>query len=92
VRIPIIRVPEVAGSLQVVPFLDFGTGWNVENDLREPPDPDVLVGTGFGLLWQMGNEFTARFDWGIPLVHVDSEKNTWQENGLYFLVEYNIRF
>lgn len=84
-RLPIAQVPEVQGSLQIAPFIDFGIGWNTN---RNSPDPNTLVGVGFGLIWQMGDKFTARLDWGIPLVEIDSRDRTWQENGVYFRVDY----
>ena len=33
--------------------------------------------------------FTARLDYGIPLISVSSTDRTWQENGIYFSVFYN---
>ena len=88
VRVPILRVPEVEGTLQISPFIDFGTGWNVDGDNL---DPSTLAGLGFGLLWQMGEKFNARLDWGIPLIDVDysdAGSRTLQQDGLYFQVEY----
>ncbi|WP_334977835.1 ShlB/FhaC/HecB family hemolysin secretion/activation protein [Nostoc sp.] len=84
-RLPIARFPELQGTLQVAPFIDFGTVWNTD---RENPNPNTLVGSGLGLLWQMGDKFTARLDWGIPLINIDNSKRTWQENGVYFQMEY----
>ncbi|MFN6540112.1 MAG: ShlB/FhaC/HecB family hemolysin secretion/activation protein [Nostoc sp. EkiNYC01] len=84
-RLPIARFPELRGTLQVAPFIDFGTVWNTG---RENPDPNTLVGSGLGLLWQMGDRFTARLDWGVPLINIDNSKRTWQENGVYFQMEY----
>ncbi|WP_334708973.1 ShlB/FhaC/HecB family hemolysin secretion/activation protein [Nostoc sp.] len=84
-RLPVARFPELQGTLQVAPFIDFGTVWNTG---RENPNPNTLVGSGLGLLWQMGDKFTARLDWGIPLINIDNSKRTWQENGLYFQMEY----
>jgi hemolysin activation/secretion protein len=49
----------------------------------------MLAAVGLGLQWRGGDRFTARVDWGIPLVSVDSEARTWQENGVYFSVIYN---
>jgi hemolysin activation/secretion protein len=46
------------------------------------------VGAGVGLLWQH-NDFSARLDWGIPLIDVEGEKKTWQENGIYFSIIYS---
>ncbi|MEH2054155.1 ShlB/FhaC/HecB family hemolysin secretion/activation protein [Nostoc sp.] len=84
-RLPVARFPELQGTLQVAPFIDFGTVWNTD---RENPNTNTLVGSGLGLLWQMGDKFTARLDWGIPLINIDSSKRTWQENGVYFQMEY----
>jgi hemolysin activation/secretion protein len=41
------------------------------------------VGTGLGLLWTEKDIWTARLDWGIPLVGEQSG-TTWQESGIYF--------
>lgn len=89
-RLPILRVPEAQGILQIVPFLDLGIGWNA-GDFPNP-NPNTLVGTGLGLLWQMGDNFSARFDWGIPLVPIPSalERNSWNANGLYFSINWNL--
>jgi hemolysin activation/secretion protein len=87
-RFPIWRVDEVNGLLQVAPFIDLGTVWNVE---RDDPDPSTLVGIGVGLLWQQ-DHLRARLDWGIPLVSVDgSEDDTWQESGVYFSIQFGLR-
>lgn len=85
VRVPIVRVPQIQGLLQVVPFVDVGTGWNSGGT---NPDPTTLVGAGLGLLWRQGDDLSLRVDWGIPLVSVESSDRTWQENGLYFSVIY----
>ncbi|KYC38052.1 hemolysin activation/secretion protein [Scytonema hofmannii PCC 7110] len=84
-RLPILRVPEVEGTLQLTPFIDFGTGWNTNGGT---PDPNTLLGVGFGLLWEMGDNFAARVDWGIPLIDINSKDRTLQENGVYFRLEY----
>ncbi|MBW4562467.1 MAG: ShlB/FhaC/HecB family hemolysin secretion/activation protein [Mojavia pulchra JT2-VF2] len=87
VQIPILRLPQIDSILQVAPFFDFGVAWNSSG--RENPDPNTLASVGLGLRWTQGDRFTARLDWGIPLVSVESRGNTWQENGLYFSVIYN---
>ncbi|QLE55949.1 ShlB/FhaC/HecB family hemolysin secretion/activation protein [Nostoc sp. TCL26-01] len=86
VQIPILRVPQFNGLLQATPFVDFGIAWNNSGD---NPDPNALAAVGLGLRWTQGDRFSARLDWGIPLVSVDSEARTWQENGLYFSILYN---
>lgn len=87
IRLPIVRSGN--GLLQVAPFIDLGTGWNRNG---ENPDPGTLVGAGLGLLWRQGNDFSARIDFGFPLVSVSGEKRTLQENGIYFSVRYSPSF
>lgn len=86
VRFPVLRVPQWQAVLQVVPFVNYGIGWNTNVDT---PDPNDLASIGVGLLWRQRNDLTIRLDWGIPLTDVDGEKRTWQENGVYFSVQYN---
>ncbi|MBD2356049.1 ShlB/FhaC/HecB family hemolysin secretion/activation protein [Tolypothrix sp. FACHB-123] len=87
VQVPILRLPKMNSVLQIIPFVDFGVAWNSSN--RDNPDPNTLASVGLGLRWTQGDRFTARLDWGIPLVSVESRDNTWQENGLYFSLIYN---
>ncbi len=87
IQLPIVRVFQGTGVIQLIPFIDAGIGWN--NSGRANPDPSTLASLGFGLQWQQSNNFTARLDWGIPLVSVDSRSRTWQENGLYFSLRWN---
>jgi hemolysin activation/secretion protein len=84
-RLPILRAP-MGGVLQLTPFIDIGKGWNYNGN---NPSPSMLVGTGLGLLWKQGNNFSARLDWGIPLKSVEGERRSLQENGLYFSLNYS---
>ncbi len=84
VRLPILRLGRSEGVLQVAPFIDVGTTWNV----KTPRNPSSLASVGLGLIWQH-DRFTARLDYGIPIISVSSTARTWQENGLYFSVFYN---
>lgn len=86
-RFPVVRIPEWRTVIQLNPFVDFGTGWNGGNS-REP-ETDTLLSVGLGLQLINANNFSARLDWGIPLIEIDSEERTWQENGVHFSVEYN---
>jgi hemolysin activation/secretion protein len=87
VRLPILRLPESKSVLHLVPFVDYGVGWN--RSARPTPDPNSLLSVGLGLRWQSGNNFTARLDWGIPLIEDDASDRTWQENGFHFSVQFN---
>jgi len=86
VQLPVLRVFRGKGVIQVVPFVDWGMVWNSSGQAN--PTPNSLASVGLGLQWQQG-DFTARLDWGIPLVSVDSQYGTGQESGLYFSVQYN---
>ncbi|NUN66424.1 ShlB/FhaC/HecB family hemolysin secretion/activation protein [Pseudanabaena biceps] len=86
-RIPILRIPEVSGLLQIVPFFDFGTAWN--HQTNNNPDPSTLASVGLGLRLQMSDRLTMRLDLGIPLSRNNIEKKTWQENGIYFSIVAN---
>ncbi|MBE7384625.1 MAG: ShlB/FhaC/HecB family hemolysin secretion/activation protein [Leptolyngbya sp. SIO1E4] len=81
VRLPIWREPENNILLRLAPFIDVGYGWNNGGDT---PDPDMLLGIGTGLILDIDDGLTARFDWGIPLISVDADRDTLQERGLYF--------
>ena len=86
VRLPIFKVQEVDGLLQIVPFLDMGIGWNSNGD--EDPEDQTFIGLGLGLRWAMGDDFLARLEYGIPIINVDDNDETLQENGLYFSINY----
>ena len=70
------------GSLSIIPFFDFGVGWNDNSDNN--PEGNTLIGLGLGLQWQTGDRFNARLDYGIPLTDVENNDNTLQEDGILF--------
>lgn len=74
-RVPILRVPDVKGILQVTPFVDFGVGWNQPN----ADSSTALLSVGAGLLWQMGDRFSARLDYGFPLTNGDRNDTTGED-------------
>ncbi len=81
-RIPVTSNPN---TLQLTPFIEFGTGWN--ND--EPnPENETIASLGLGLRWLIGNALSVRLDYGIPLVDVDNDADSLQENGLHFSLRY----
>ncbi|MBD2570736.1 ShlB/FhaC/HecB family hemolysin secretion/activation protein [Anabaena lutea FACHB-196] len=86
-RLPILRIPEVKGILQVAPFLDFGVGWNYSGE-KANSQSNSLLGTGLGLIWQMSDRLNARLDYGIPLIDVKASDETLQDQGLYFTINY----
>lgn len=88
VWMPVARVPEpeIDGILYIVPFVDAGTVW--DNGDASTFDPNTLASTGLGLRWQQ-RHLDVRVDWAIPLVNVDDQGDSLQENGIYFSVRLN---
>ncbi|NER00621.1 MAG: ShlB/FhaC/HecB family hemolysin secretion/activation protein, partial [Cyanothece sp. SIO2G6] len=85
-RIPVLRVARVDGVLQVAPFIEIGQGWNPKE--ADPPS-NTLASTGLGLLWRMGDGFSSRLDWGIPLLGETSEGSSLQEDGFHFSIQFS---
>ena len=85
-RIPILRFDQIDGLVQIAPFFDIGTLWN-SDDLEVTNA--TLPGVGVGLNFAMGTNFNARLDWGIPLTSIEGEKNSLQEDGIYFSINSN---
>ncbi len=81
-RVPLISTRPTDGWLQVCPFVDVGSGWNVEGD---DPDPQTILGTGLGLRWDLREEVYARLYWGYAWEDVP-EPSDWdlQDEGIHF--------
>lgn len=82
-RFPVLHKFDNNILLQIALFIDFGYSWN---DNRDNPDTNTLPGSGMRLLLNINSDLTARFDWGILLISVDFDRDTLQENGLYFSI------
>ncbi len=83
-RVPVIRIPEWESLVQITPFVDIGHGWNTGD--RADPDPQTLASVGIGALWQISDRFTARLDYGIPLINGDDSGDSLQESGVLFSI------
>jgi hemolysin activation/secretion protein len=86
VRIPVLRLKKIDGVVQLTPFVDLGTIWNSD---ETQISQDFLASLGIGLNFSTGNAFNARVDWGIPLVNIDTQGNSLQEDGVYFSLGWN---
>ncbi|EAZ88727.1 Surface antigen variable number [Crocosphaera chwakensis CCY0110] len=86
IRLPVLRIEEYDTLVQLIPFVDYGSGWNLK---RPTVHPATLASVGLGVLWQQGDIFSARLDWGIPLTPNNRIDNTWQEHGLHFSLIFN---
>ena len=84
-RIPVLRAFNEEGVLQVVPFIDFGTGWNNEPG-RFFEDSDTVLSTGLGLRWRWSDYLSARVDFGIPLISVGDIRSGFEDQEVFFSV------
>ncbi len=85
-RIPVIRFGNTNSVLQLAPFVDLGAVWNSDDTQISN---DFLAAVGIGLNFTTGDGFNARLDWGIPLIDVDSQGDSLQENGVTFSLNWN---
>lgn len=84
IRATVLRISDWNTTVQLSPFLDFGKVWNTDNVRL---DKNTLLSAGIGLRLQVSDVFTARLDWGIPLVDLETEGDSLQEDGVYFSLE-----
>jgi len=91
IRATLARFPTFDGSLQLIPFVDFGTVWNEDRSVFAL-NTTTLASVGLGLSFNIGDSFTARIDWGQPLIDLNTAGNSLQENGVYFQLEYKRQF
>lgn len=83
-RNTIARIPKWNTSLELIPFVDLGRIWNSDNVQLEK---NTLSSLGLGLQLLVGDNFTARIDWGIPLTNIESKGDSLQEQGVHFFLD-----
>jgi hemolysin activation/secretion protein len=81
-RLPYLADSDVAGTVQIVPFYDYGRVWNVN---RPTPFPQQISGVGAGVRWYLGSGITAEFYYAKALRHVPVGTSI-EDRGLYFRV------
>jgi hemolysin activation/secretion protein len=80
--VPYLAKTDDAGTIQIVPFYDYGRGWNID---RPTPYPPSISGVGAGLRWLIGSGVTAEFYYAKALRNV-SVGNSLEDKGIYFRV------
>ncbi|MGK7957061.1 MAG: ShlB/FhaC/HecB family hemolysin secretion/activation protein [Crocosphaera sp.] len=84
-RFPVYRLPQDRFVVQLVPFLNYGQGWN-SGDTPDPPINE-LASVGIGLQVQYGDFFNARLDWANPLgKELFQGGNSLQDDGIFFTI------
>ncbi|MEM8718055.1 MAG: ShlB/FhaC/HecB family hemolysin secretion/activation protein [Cyanobacteria bacterium P01_G01_bin.39] len=81
-RIPVTNNPS---TLLLNSFIEFGTSWN--NDEPDPEDA-TIASVGMGIDWNIGTGFGLNIDYGVPLLEVDDEGDSVQENGFHVAFKY----
>ena len=82
-RVPFLSRADDAGTLQIVPFYDYGQGWNIARPTLFPPN---ISGVGAGLRWLIGSGITAEFYYGKALRTIPGVGNSLEDKGIYFRV------
>ncbi|MDJ0746176.1 MAG: ShlB/FhaC/HecB family hemolysin secretion/activation protein [Xenococcaceae cyanobacterium MO_167.B27] len=84
IQIPIIRIRSWDSVIQLAPFFDYGVAWN--GGIDTDPDPNNLASVGVGLIWNISDRFSARFEYGAALTDVDNRGDSLQEDGFLFRI------
>lgn len=87
-RIPMfsLSIPGISqsaedGLMYLVPFGNFGKGWNTD----EPtPKPDTISSVGIGTRWDLSPKIHAEIYWGFPLRDFDNAYEDLQDDGIHF--------
>jgi hemolysin activation/secretion protein len=87
-RFPFAKLPlpglrdtsDDAGTIQFVPFYDYGRGWNVDRTTPYPPD---ISSVGAGFRWAAGAGVLVELYYGKALRHVDAGTSL-QDRGIHF--------
>lgn len=80
VRLPYLADTDDAGTVQFVPFYDYGRGWNLG---RPTPAPAEISSIGAGLRWQVGSGVMLELYYGKALRHV-RVGTALQDRGIHF--------
>ncbi len=86
-RVPVWRDAFGIHRLEVVPFMDFGHGWN---EAGADPVDDVLWSAGVGLRAQPVDGLFAEAWWGGQLERVDDPNRDLQDDGFHIRVRVDV--
>jgi hemolysin activation/secretion protein len=94
-RITVKRDRQGNPILQVSPFIDLGTVWNVDGNPNVLPDRNGVMGTGIGILAPdilsglKVDGVDLRLDYGVPLLDLGDPGDNLQDHGFYFNLNYH---
>ncbi|MEG4006723.1 ShlB/FhaC/HecB family hemolysin secretion/activation protein [Microcoleus sp. Pol11C1] len=87
-RITLQRDASGNPKLQLAPFLDAGTVWNVANNPNTLTNQTFLAGVGLGVIWEPIQRVNLRVDYAFPLVRISDKGDNLQDKGIYFNIIY----
>jgi hemolysin activation/secretion protein len=87
-RITLQRDASGNPKLQLAPFLEAGTVWNVANNPNKLPNERFLAGVGLGVIWEPIPRLNLRVDYAFPLVRISDRGDYLQDKGIYFNIIY----
>ena len=87
-RITLQRDASGNPKLQLAPFLDAGTVWNVANNPNKLTNQTFLAGVGLGVIWEPIQRVNLRVDYALPLVRISDRGDNLQDKGIYFNIIY----
>ncbi|MEG5174504.1 ShlB/FhaC/HecB family hemolysin secretion/activation protein [Microcoleus sp. B3-D7] len=87
-RITLQRDASGNPKLQLAPFLDAGTVWNVANNPNKLTNQTFLAGVGLGVIWEPIQRVNLRVDYAFPLVRISDKGDNLQDKGIYFNIIY----
>jgi hemolysin activation/secretion protein len=86
-----LRIPLFQGktsTLSLSPFFDVGYAWEDQSEFSSPSE--LLVSTGLSLQYDFSERLSANLTWGIPLISIQGEQNSLQEQGILFSLRWNL--
>ena len=85
-RVPFLFDKSGAGIVDVVPFFDFGGGWNINGSNH----PETIYSTGLGLIANPCKHFSAAVYWGYRLREIENLAGDDPQNlGIHFRFNIN---
>jgi hemolysin activation/secretion protein len=87
-RITVQRDASGAPKLQLAPFFDAGTVWNMPNNPNKLTSQRFLAGLGLGVIWEPIPRVNVRVEYALPLIRIRDRGDNLQDSGIYFNIIY----
>lgn len=87
-RITVQRDASGVPKLQLAPFFDAGTVWNMPNNPNKLTSQRFLAGLGLGVIWEPIPRVNVRVEYALPLVRIRDRGDNLQDSGIYFNIIY----